>query len=92
MHIAALRPTSLALPPRIWNGIRYLWDTAKQRAPPPHCHPALSLFRGAESLSAALGGRAAIIATGGAAPNPEVMAWVRAQFQGALEGHRGHVG
>jgi long-subunit acyl-CoA synthetase (AMP-forming) len=30
LHLAALRPTSLALPPRIWNGLRWLWDYSNQ--------------------------------------------------------------
>eukprot|EP00048_Salpingoeca_helianthica_P005152 m.84793 g.84793 ORF g.84793 m.84793 type:complete len:2558 (+) comp13489_c0_seq1:97-7770(+) len=28
LHLAALRPTALALPPRIWNGLKWLWDHA----------------------------------------------------------------
>lgn len=100
LHLAALRPTAVALPPRIWNGLRFLAQVADagagrssdseasaKAAGSSGCaatvhEQALQLLRSSPNLDAALGGRVAVIATGGAAPNREVMAWARLQFPG----------
>ena len=86
-HLAALRPTSLALPPRIWNGLRFLWRAAKAAQAPVRsgagvAEAAMRILAAAPTLADALGGRAAVVATGGAAPNADVMAWVRSEFPG----------
>ena len=84
LHLAALRPTSAALPPRIWNGFHWL---ARAAAATPDggddaSGRAMALLRACPNLDAALGGRVAVAATGGAAPNRDVWAWVRRQFPG----------
>lgn len=99
LHLAALRPTAVALPPRIWNGLRFLAQTAAEAgaaaggkdaaasasavggAASVHAQ-ALHLLRSSPNLDAALGSRVGVIATGGAAPNKEVMSWARLQFPG----------
>jgi hypothetical protein len=122
LHLAALRPTALALPPRIWNGFKYLSDAAAATAAAtavldrvnsetvhkvdtplaalaagrvsaqvePGSPQATSdsesvlayrLLQHSSCLAEALGGRVSVVATGGAAPNPAVMAWVRRQVR-----------
>lgn len=85
LHLASLRPTSLALPPRVWNGMKWLWDASRCPDPltaSPQALQALKLLRACANLDQAFGQRVLVLASGGAAPNPAVMAWVLSQFPG----------
>ena len=66
-HLRALRPMALALPPRIWNGIKYLWESDDREA----------VFGTCASLPDAFGGRVKAAGIGGAAPDPATLEWVK---------------
>ena len=86
--LAALRPSALALPPRIWAGLRWLWaDVHASTATGgggggggDGWGSARDILRASGSLGGALGGRVGAIATGGAAHDPAVIAWALTQF------------
>jgi long-subunit acyl-CoA synthetase (AMP-forming) len=106
--VAALRPTSAAFPPRIWNGLRFMWALARGEggggaAAGGAAAPALAaavkaagsdmwvrILRGAAHLKEALGGRVAVYAAGGAAPDPATVEWLKGQFPGGAAYHESY--
>ncbi|KAH3760633.1 ACS4 protein [Pelomyxa schiedti] len=87
-EVSQLRPTAMACPPKIWNGLYYLYSTRLLAEASPAGEDTIRNTK--KAISSLFGDRLHFVITGGAATSPEVMQWAKGLFGPEVSFHESY--